>query len=274
MDSEITKSKAKTVSLVIPFVLITLFAAVFFGGAMLLFIYAIVLTAAFESAMVFFFLLACSALAMGIGIFLIIGFFTYKDYYMKRQSDKPYAKLKGSKTYRAVAVAGYALLITGVITTVIAAALGAMDKDKWVVASADYYHENGYFETSQLRDVEYSNVKNIEQINISLDTKNAVVIYESVPQSAEAVRLRAYLSYENQVKFHYDKDTKTLSVTETPSPKLQRPMESMLFFLFSENEAERQIRIFVPEAYRNKITVNGEHITAQSIEEQMQSLSF
>ena len=264
MEKNFDKEKAMKGLSIIPFVLFILFSVVFFAVGIMGFIYSIVTYLAFESPMVFLILFGCFVLFTGIGILLIDCFIRYKKKYDSKynptceEDNEPttttiVAKKKFKLDFQTIC---YGVMIVGAVFVLISAGLGSISPDSWRNETGDYLTSKGYNGVAKLYDLSYH--KPIEKITLDLDTKNVVVIYTD----DDYVMIRGYETFPGQITSAYGNGT--LKITDNTAPSLEGDtVAKMLFFLFKENEAESQIRLFIPLSQKDNITIEGEYIVAQ-----------
>lgn len=175
-----------------------------------------------------------------------------------------------------LANAAFAVLLCGAILAIVSMPLGSIEGESWLKAREGYMTENGYFNETVKTEFEYPVLieafaqtsldddapditpAKINKIVLDLFNKNAVVIYD---ENALNIKVKCYLNYENQITAEIIDNA--LFLTETPSPRLNRPKDKMLFFLFEDNEIDRQIKITVPARYKDAVEIIGAHIIAK-----------
>lgn len=270
MNENITTQKQKLtkvdilrrIVLHIPFVLLVAIALACIGSGLILVIYSFVAISAVHSAMVFLILLGGGVLIIGIGLGAIEGFRIYLVWYnQKEKFIKPAPKTEVKKNPFSFANICFYIMLTGSVLAIISAALGSIKAENWISARESYMTENGYFAESRTMNISYDiENREINVINVDVSKKNVVVIYSN--NNDGFVRINGYLKYENQISSACGSNA--VSITELPSPRLDRTKDKMLFFLFTDNDAESQIQITIPEYYRDKITINGEYVIAKN----------
>lgn len=268
------KASLKKFGMSVPLWLLPLLCTALLGGGALLFVYSVIITVAWRSAMAFLVLFAAAMLAVGAGIGCIEGFKKYVPYFKNKTSmtldKKPEAETKTDepaqtrtfKKYVSLGNAALAIMLIGSLLAVVSSFLGSMERDNWVAAKSEYMLKNGYYE--DLRSVRLSypisqNTEDIHKITINLIKKNAAVIYDD--GISGVITITGYSSYEHQLAAYVSDGV--LKIEETEPPKLDGTLEKMLFFLFDESHYEGQIQITVPEAYRASIEIIGEYVEAK-----------
>lgn len=269
----------------VPFVLIVaLAAACFFFGATLIF-YCFVTAAAFKSAMISLVLLGAGFILTGAGLGLIKAFKLYHDFYdvqmgwqyPDRKPKEDVTVVDGKKPFKAyLTPSNFALafLLVGAIFTIISAALGCISRDKWVQAIGPYREAHGYFAEVQSRNVTLSiensaeHVSTLTRIDIDLITKQAVIVFTDDEEQLGHLTLKAYVSYEDQLRFSCDSQPITyFSISESPAPSSEKSaLDKLIFFaddILKSVPSEKQIVIYLPSFLKNSVTVNGEYILAQ-----------
>ena len=255
------------------FLLMTLAVLLMLGGA-LFFMYSIIIVVALNSAMAFLLIFAAGTICVGLGILSLNGFFSYKKYYKNHiqgisySSPKTDTKDKTFKDYLTLQNISLAILLVGAICAIVSAALGAMNRDKWVQAISSYMKQNGYYSDINYREIRYSaeGESGINSIVIDLNGKNAVVIYSEEESKQSFVIINGYEKYENQIAL--SKTNGVLKVSEGQQPALNGALEKLLFFMFDENKIESQIKIYIPVTKKDAIKIEGKYIEAQTVDQQ------
>ena len=255
----------------LPLVLTMALFVVLCLGGVLFFIYAITLMVALNSAMVFLLILATSLLCEGLGILSLHGFFAYKKYYQNRisgfydppKSESKKVEQKTFKDYLTIQNVSLVILLIGAIFAIVSAALGCMNRAKWVNAVSEYMESHDYYADVEYREYRYiaTESEEIKSIKIDLYNKNAVIIYTPDEQKQGFVTITGYDKYKNQI------DVKLIGnqliISEGERPSLDGTLEKMLFFMFDENRIEKQIKIYIPADLKDVISVEGECIIAR-----------
>lgn len=255
----------------IPFVLIVALTVFFFGAGALLCMYSIIIAVAWKSAMAYLIIAGGGALCIAAALGLIVAFKKYHKFYEKKmglyQAPAPATKTykeKKLKDYFTLSNCALAIALLGSVLTVVSAFLGAIERQSWVDAKADYMQSNGYYADIRTMSLDYPvdgiTGTAIEKININLTNKNAVVIYKT--KKSGFISIEGYETYVNQIACSYNFNTGEISIAENEKPNLDGALEKLLFFVFDEYAAEGQIRIYIPSDYKDIITINGEHIVA------------
>lgn len=251
----------RRVGLHIPFVLLVLFATVLIGGGAILFIYSFVTLAAMKSAMVFMIVFGGGVLAVGAGLGCIEAFRLYLGFYNEKEKfieRAPKTEIK-KKPFSFSNVCLY-IMVLGSVCVLISAALGSIKPETWVSERDEYMAENNYYAESVTFDVSYDvNDISADTVKIVLTDRNAVVIYTN--DNSSRIRVTGYLKYQNQLCTAYGSNV--LQIWETESPRQHRVKDNMLFFMFSDNKSEAQVRIYIPEYYKDSITITGDYVVAQ-----------
>ena len=264
-----TRERILAILMPLPLVLTMAFAVAFLLGAPLFFAYSVALTVALKSAMAFLIVFATSLISLGFGLLLLHGFFVYKKYYEQKKNNLTPAKAPKAQTEKTfkdfLTVQNLALvfLLVGAACAIVSAALGAINREKWVKTVSPYMQQNGYYADVEYREYRYatSQTDGVQQIHVDLDGKQAVVIYTEDAQRQDFVFVCGYEKYVSQLKVSKNGDTLTIAEGERPS--LDGALEKMLFFMFDENKIENQVKIYVPKVLKDTIQIDGEYIVAQ-----------
>ncbi len=255
----------RRVLLHIPFVLLVIFATALIGGGLLLFIYSIVAVAALKSAMVFVIVFGGGILAIGAGLLCVEAFRLYLAYYNEKEKfiGRP-PKTEVKKNIFTLSNISLAIILLGSICVIVSAALGSLEAEKWVAARSSYMQENGYYPETETRNFTFDIIdRDIQNILIDLDTKNAVITYKA--QDDGMITVSGYAKFENQITIATGGANHVLSIGERSCDQMQnRIVDKMLFFMFADNKMEAQIVITLPEAYRDSINIIGQFVVAQN----------
>ncbi len=268
MEKIVSKENSgKKALFIIPFVLITLGMVIFLGGGALAFIYAIATYVAFESAMVFIILFGCALLFVGIGLSLVESFKNYKKYYDRKVNDveieRPEQKtvINKKKTFVTFQNICFGIMSIGAIFVIVSAGLGVTNVDKWKDATKGFLTESGYYAETKSYEVSYDSTnpdRPVEKIVIDLKDKNAVIIYTE----DFLLTVKGYEVHPGELSVAYGNGT--VRIWENPSPTTNTALQQMLFFLFDENEAEAQIRVYIPYDIKDRVTITGDYVIAKN----------
>jgi len=277
----------------LPFVAMVLCMIAAFGGSLLFLFYTIVTAIAFKSAMVSLIVLGAALILLGIGLLLIPAFKKYYDFYNKKMgwqyvlSEKEQARLEKKQNAETEAenktVVGarkislkkifslsnisIAFLALGSVFSVISAALGCIDRDEWVKTVGAYRVEKGYYADVRNEPVRYFLPdENIKEIVVDCskspelaDRKKVVVNY--FDYNEETMNDWGYMSIGGYKKFA---DDFTVSINRTEGvitisigvpPKRDSALDKLLFFVFNDYNAEKQIFISIPSDYKDLIDI-------------------
>lgn len=247
-----------------PFVLFMTFAVIFLSAGVVAFIYTIVTFVAFKSSMVFVILFGCTFLLVGIGLALVDGFVSYKKRFDKKNAPQEeqvqkttVAKKKFSIKFQTIC---FGIMVIGAIFVIVSAGLGVTSADNWIDETKGFLADNGYYEKTKSFEISYDSMnpdRPIDKIVFDLDTKNVVIIFTD----DDIVTVKGYETFPAQIGVTYGGGT--IKVWDNPSPKKNGTPEKMLAFMFEENEAELQIRVYVPRTLKDKVEFVGEYILAQ-----------
>ena len=270
MEQISKKTSIKDKLLPLPFFLLMTVAVALMLGALLFLMYSVVLTVALKSAMVFLIVFAASMICAGFGVLALNGFFAYGKYYKKRKGEtakpeqKPQNAPKSFKDYLTLQNIALLILLVGAVCAIISAALGVINRDKWTKTISPYREKNGYYADINHREIRYTlgGDESPNKIVVDLDTKNAVIIYTEDETKQSFVLISGYEKYQNQIVLALSNNT--LTITEGEQPPLDGALEKLLFFMFDENKIEKQIKIYVPKAYKDIIVLQGEHIVTKT----------
>lgn len=261
--------KAKTLSrksFIVTTILLSIALALLTAVFLLFFCYAIVMTVATLSAMIFLILFGLSLHFLALAMLCFFGISTVRTKHglapllskEKRQIKNKGTLLDSSKKnpapHTVFQVVGLAIFALGVISVVISAGLGAISKDGWTRELSYYRQSRGYHATTKrlvLNFVENPNLK------IELTSKNAVVIFDD---DITKTRLEFYDEFEKQVNITQSENTMIL--TESKAPQLNRTLDKMLFFIFEPSKNVQQIKIYIPASLKDTISIEGDYILA------------
>ncbi len=258
-----SKDIFRRVLLHVPFVLLVALMIALFGGGLLLVIYAITLIAATSSGMMFNVLFGAGVLAIGIGLLSIQGFRRYLAYYNEREKFiAREQKTEIKKNPFSFTNISLLVMLVGSICVIVSAFLGSIDPAKWVSERSTYMEENGYFEETKTYEVKFDTTDDykITKIVLNLDYKNIAVFY--VDNDA-FVTVTGYQKYPSAIETSLNKTEGTIKISDGVPPVADNAMNNMLFFLFSENEAENQIRLYIPRNLQNSIEIIGNYVVAK-----------
>lgn len=279
----------KRVLINIPFILLIALMIGCFGGGLLLCFYSIVTVIAFNSAMIYLIVAGAGAILIGIGLCLIKAYRRYFAFYNKKMgwkyvetqnkpektvtyTDKSFAK--SLKKYLTVTNVGIAILALGSVFTIISAALGSIDRANWVSAIGGFKEERGYYTDVRNEPVAFSiegstanqnKINAIEILQSSSDgrRKEIYVVYTKLPQRQGRIEIKGYKKFEGDFgvsrKSAVGGDTVTVGVGEAPT--LTEPLDKLLFFVFDDYIAEKQIYIYIPEIEKDNINIIADTCT-------------
>lgn len=263
----------KRVFINIPFILLVAMMIACFGGALLLIFYSIVTAVAFGSAMIYLIVAGAGTILLGIGLLLITAYQKYFAFYNKKMGwkyikneNKPektvtYANkpaLETVKKYLTVTNVGIGILALGSIFAIISAALGSIDRANWVEAIGGFREERGYYTDVRNEPVSF-NIADVSEINIvpspsSDRTKDIVVIYTNLPTRQGKAEISGYKKFDGDFNVAFKAPTVTISISE--APKRTGTLDKLLFFVFDDYIAEKQINIYIPYVERENVTVS------------------
>lgn len=269
----------------IPFVILIALMIALFGGGLLLAFYSIVSVIAFNSAMIYLIVAGASAILIGLGLILIPVYKKYYAFYNKKmgwkfaeENPKPEKTVTYDKTparemvkkYLTVSNVAIGILALGSIFTIISAGLGCIDRENWVRDIGGYREKRGYYTDVRNEPVKFNinggfadekviNNIIIEQADESGRNKEIVLVYTNLPTRQGFVEISGYKKFEGDFsasrKTNGVNDTVTVHVGD--APELNAPLDKLLFFIFDDYVAEKQIIIYIPYAERNNITVEN-----------------
>lgn len=272
----------KRVGINIPFVLMIAAMVALFSGCLLMWFYAIASLFAFKSSMIFLILAGTGTLCLGIGLALIPAYKKYYDFYNKKMGwefpDKPKKEEKTTvddgkksfKDYFTLSNISLAIIALGAVFTIISAALGCINRDKWVEDTSSFMKESGFYnqvEHRQMKDsVQAQNAgdKNISTIVIDFNDKQAIIIYTSDSDKKGFIVYDYYVKYDDQISRARSKDG-VITLYEKPAPKRDdTTIKKIFFFMFKDFDVEKQVLIYLPEDARkgspNEIKIIGEKV--------------
>lgn len=253
-----------------------------FSGCLLMWFYAIASLFAFKSSMIFLILAGAGTLCLGLGLALIPAYKKYYDFYNKKMGwefpDKPKKEEKTTvddgkkslKDYFTLSNISLAIIALGAVFTIISAALGCINRDKWVEDTSSFMKESGFYnqvEHRQMKDsVQAQNAgdKNISTIVIDFNDKQAIIIYTSDSGKKGFIVYDYYVKYDDQISRARSKDG-VITLYEKPAPKLDdTTIKKIFFFMFKDFNVEKQVLIYLPEDTRegapNEIKIIGDNV--------------
>lgn len=263
VDDKLTANDIlRRVFLHIPFVLLVALALVLIGGGLLLIVYAITLITATSSGMMFNVLFGAGALAIGFGLLSIEGFIKYRAYYNEKEKfiSRP-AKTEIKKSPFSFSNICLYVLIIGSLFVIVSAFLGSINPDKWVSERSGYMLENGYYEETKTYEVKFdtTDTYQINKIVIDLDQKNVAVFYVD----DVFITVKGYQKFAGAIETSLNKSDGIITITDGDSPAEDNALNKMLFFLFDDNEAEAQIRLYIPSSLKDNIEIKGDYVIAK-----------
>lgn len=154
------------------------------------------------------------------------------------------------------------LVILGAVLMFTSIAYGSLKKPSWRIAADDFKAANGYYTSKETTTWEnYIACTDIKVIEIDLTQKNAVVIYGG---NDTWVAFKGYSSFEDQIKINNGQDVGTRILVDKDSPRKHVALDNMFWFIFEDNKYEAQIRIYIPDAYKDTIQIKGKYIVARN----------
>lgn len=263
----------KRVFINIPFILLVALMIAFFGGGLLLVFYSIVSVVAFNSAMIYLIVAGAGCILIGLGLLLITAYKKYFEFYNKKMGwkyvedeSKPqrtvtYANktaLQTVKKYLTVANVGLGILALGSLFAIISAGLGCIDRENWVEAIGGFREERGYYTDIRNESVSFSDssVTEIQIVQSASDDrrKEIIVIYTNLSARQGRVEVAGYKKFDGDFNVSFKDPTVTVSVGE--APKRTQPLERLLFFVFDDYVAEKQINVYIPYSRYGEVTVS------------------
>ncbi len=272
----------KRILINIPFVLIVLLIAACFAAALLLAIYTVVTGIAFGSAMICLILLGCALLLTGGGLLLILVFKRYYAFYDKRmgwvypdrQTSEPQTKTY-KKTWRdifSVQNVSLGFVAVGAVCVIASAALGCITPSKWQDAISPYMVRRGLYSQSQVLDYRMlipssTSGDPLHTLELDLFEKEAVIIYNTDEDKKDYVVVEGFVEWNGQLEFSRTDDKMRIAEQRRSPAEGKSGVDKMLFFLEDlayKRPAKMQLKIYIPEFYRQLITIEGEHIVAKN----------
>ena len=263
------KQKISEKLLPLPFFIIMFVAVLLFLGGLLFLLYSIVLVTATKSPMIFLIVFAASLICFGLGILSLHGFFAYGKRYKNRKNGTAVSPSKNAqsektfKDYITLQNVSLVVLLVGAILAIVSAALGAMNREKWLQATSPYLESHNYYSDVKYREYRYSadTSDGTNKLVVDFTNKNAVVIYTDDSQKQGFITIDGYEKYVNEIAL--TKSERTLFIQEGEKPNLDGALEKLLFFMFNENEIESQIKIYIPTSQKDTISLEGDFVIAQ-----------
>lgn len=259
----------------IPFVLIVFVIVVALAAGVTFGIYGVVTAIAFHSAMISLIVFGAGFLSVGVGLGFIVLFKKYYAFYDKKmgwyypdkvsdeQKSAVYNGKKPLRSYFTLTNISLAVLLLGAICTIVSAALGCVDRGKWVDAMRPFKQEHGYFDDIKEFDVRQiiqgfnENDVEIEMIECDLCDKIYEVKYVDDAEAKGTIRFFTYYRFDGQLTLSR-KGNAVKIVEKERDPIVRDALAKMLFFVtdvMSNYPPEHTIVIEIPESYREKIEV-------------------
>ena len=246
----------------VPFPLLALLIMACFAFGICAVVYASASYIAFESAMIFLIIFGGGMLVIGIGLLFVDCFVKYTKKFNNNGNDAEKEEADNEQTAKNTSsklsfqTICYGIMVVGAVLVLISAGLGSISAENWRNETGAYLNHHGYNNVSKLYDLSYHD--DVDKVVLDLSGKNVVVIYTD----DDYVMIRGYEKFPGQITSSYVGTT--LTIRENPSPSIEGDkVAEMLGFLFEENEAEAQIRLFIPLSQKDKIEIVGEYIIAQ-----------
>ena len=238
---------------------------IFALGFILFFIYGIASAIAFKP-LVPIVIFGVSIICLGISL-ACFGYF----YDKKIKKEKPVeAKTKTEKVSTWSVIKDFIkftnialiLVIIGAVLMFTSIGYGSIKKPMWKDAVANFKEENGYYgDSNNYHHFEEYDVNEISKIKLELTNKNAVVIYSN---TLPRIKLDYYELYKDQVQKDMTQEIGTMVLLEKESPRKHESLDNLFWFIFKDNKFEAQIRIYIPEAYKDVIKIEGDYILAKN----------
>ncbi len=276
----------------VPFVLMAVLMAALFGGSALLIFYSIVTAVAFNSAMIYLIVAGAAAILLGAGLGLIILFKKYYAFYNKKMGWNSENKDKNKETkqktvtyedksavtfikkHLTLSNVSIAILALGSVFAIISAALGSIDRANWVNEVGGYRQNKGYyadvryeivssFSTSDDLFIDINGntsiLKAVDTINIVLPedgsrNKEIVVVYTKDPARENVISIEGYRKFDGD--FNCSRKGNVATVDIGTAPPIGDTLDKLLFFVFNDYHVEKQILIYVPDYYRDKLEIS------------------
>ena len=270
-------------------VLLPVAAALCFALFGVTFIYAVVLAAAWGSAMAFFLAAAIAFIAAGLGIFATTAAYRLINGIRKDETkpqDECSEAAPAAPTDKKEKVArfmlkngGYIPLLIAVVCVVALAAMGGIDSENWVNERAEYCASLGYLAETDTRITAFQrDYYVLDDVSTPEDESEHIVITKIVVDAAgrtaviryadtegDVVTVETRILYENEYTTTVS-DGNTLTVTHNAAPALTRPIDKMLAPMFEPSAAELQFVVTIPTAYKDDIAIEvvaGDLVYAQ-----------
>ncbi len=264
MNNE-TKQRLIAILYALPIALLCLIVLAFACLSVCSLIYAFALSIAYSHIMPFLVMFGAFGLFAGFCIIGIEAEKHYIDFYFKTiKPSNPTDLSRKRNKYFTLQNTAFCFLLIGAICAVASAFLDSIERDTWVDIRSDYMLANNYYSDitkyESTHPIYDNNIEIFDKIDINLDKKNAVVIFSD--EISTIVNMTGYQSYEKQLMVTIDGNT--LHIDETPSPKNDGALENLLFFLFSENKVEQQVRVYIPNSQKDKIEISGNYVIAKN----------
>jgi len=257
----------KRILINIPFVLLILIMLIFFGGSILFLMYSIIFGVAFKSAMISLIIASAGLISLAIGLGAILLYKKYYDFYNKKMGwqiptsieEKQASNVvrNSIKEYLTIPNVALAILALGCLFAIISATLGAMQRDNWVDATKSYKEQNGFYEDIQYQEHKYEiesptpGIDNINTISIKTLEKTVFIKYSD---EEDFITVQNYIQFKNQITISRTSDG-IINIEEHEITTNNTSLEKMLFFVFKDYKAEKQIVIVIPNSEKDNIKI-------------------
>ncbi len=236
--------------------------------------YCVVCACAFRSAMISLILIGAGFILTGSGFGLIAAFKRYYAFYDKsmgwQHPDKTTPEEKTSvednfsfKKYLTLPNIALVALLIGSVFTIISAALGCVDRSKWIDAVGPYREAHGYFADVKSRDLKFAiedpstHAYDLDEIDFDLISKKAEIVFTDDEDKLGFITVKAFVSYENQLVFAYNEEERTFSVSENPAPSAPRSALDKLLFFVNDLPSDKRVIVYLPSALKDVVQLDG-----------------
>lgn len=152
---------------------------------------------------------------------------------------------KSFKDYLTVSNIAIAVLAVGAVCTIISAALGCINREKWVEATSTFMNESGFFTEVEHRQTKDSvnEIEGSDKLNtivVDFTDKQAVIVYTTDLDKIGFATYDYYIKFENQV-IKTRSSNGVVTLTESPSPKRDdTAIKRLFFFMFKDFDVENK----------------------------------
>lgn len=265
----------KRVFINIPFILLVIIIMACFAAGLVLLFYSAVSGVAFKSAMIVLIVLGASLILIGSGLGFIIVYQKYYAFYNKRmgwrfEDDKPERTVTYTdrqltiKKIFSLSNISLAFLALGAVFVIISAGLGSINRDNWVKSVGTFRATRGYYSDVRNEPIEFdingvtSEQRPITEVAVvypeEKTKKRIILAYVKDPSKASYVKVEGYKKFKDDFTCSRSNDGK-ITVHIGAPPEHNSTLDRLLFFIYNDYAVERQIIIYVPYGYKDRVAV-------------------